>query len=127
MSGTKKELTDQQQTFLNALYASKGNIRAAMDEAGYAKSTGVHYIINALKDEILEVAKRVVAAHAVEAAFGAVDVMNNSAQLGAANKLKAAEALMTRAGVQKNEDTITSDVKHIVILPAKRYKIVEEE
>ena len=50
-----KKLTDKQEAFLEALCGeAKGNIRGAMNIAGYSENTKVSEIVSSLKDEIVE-------------------------------------------------------------------------
>ena len=50
-----KKLTEKQEAFLEALCGeAKGNIRGAMNIAGYSENTKVSEIVSSLKDEIVE-------------------------------------------------------------------------
>ena len=47
MSTTEKEITDKQSDFLEALLGeARGNIRAAMDIAGYSKMTKTSEVVS---------------------------------------------------------------------------------
>ena len=57
MSTTEKEITDKQSDFLEALLGeARGNIRAAMDIAGYSKMTKTSEVVSSLREEITECA-----------------------------------------------------------------------
>ena len=57
----KRKLTEQQQTFLSTLATSaKGNINKALEIAGY-KESSYYTVINHLKDEIVDVATKILA------------------------------------------------------------------
>ena len=57
----KRELNEQQQKFLDALaHEAKGNIKQALAIAGYAE-TSQSNIVSSLKDEIVEVATKILA------------------------------------------------------------------
>ena len=50
-----KTLTPKQEDFLETLLGeARGNIRAAMDMAGYSKSTKTSEVVGPLKEEITE-------------------------------------------------------------------------
>ena len=75
MSTTEKEITDKQADFLEALLGeARGNIRAAMDIAGYSKMTKTSEVVSSLREEITERAGLMLAMNAPKAAFGIVDV-----------------------------------------------------
>ncbi len=114
-------LTEQQQLFLDALAPCEGNIRQAMDIAGFAKTTPERYILNILHEEIVEIANKMIAGNSVRAAFGITDVLQNPGASGAANKLNAAKEILDRSGVTKKSDDVSIQVGGgILILPAKR-------
>ena len=55
MNTTEKEITDKQSDFLEALLGeARGNIRAAMDIAGYSKMTKTSEVVSSLREEITE-------------------------------------------------------------------------
>ena len=56
----KKELTKMQEAFLEALCGSaRGNIREAMDIAGYSTNTRINEVVGPLRDEIVDRASMV--------------------------------------------------------------------
>lgn len=122
-----KELTEQQKAFLEALPGSGGNIRVAMDEAGYAKTTPQSQVINSLKDEILEVTKQILAANAPFAAASLVDTLSNATAPGIQHKLTAIKEILDRVGVIKEEKISVSGEGGLFILPAKKTKEPEIE
>ena len=65
-----KELTDKQRTFLSVLFSeADGDPRKAAELAGYAP-TSYPRVVQGLKDEIIERAESVLAAHSPQAALG---------------------------------------------------------
>ena len=65
-----KELTDKQKTFLSVLFSeADGDPRKAAELAGYAP-TSYPRVVQGLKDEIIERAESVLAAHSPQAALG---------------------------------------------------------
>lgn len=122
-----RELTDQQKRFLEALPGSGGNIRAAMDEAGYGKTIPQSYIIKSLHEEIIQTAKEMLAANAPYAVAGLVDAMGNSTAPGIQHKLKAITEVLDRAGVIKEERMTINSESGLFILPPKNAKVEEDE
>jgi len=123
---TSKVYTEQQQLFLDALAPCGGKIRAAMTVAGFSKDTSERYIINILHEEIVEIANKLLAASAVEAAVSLVGVLAEPERLGNAHTINASKEILDRGGVlKKSNDDLTSAAKSggILILPAKRTRI----
>jgi hypothetical protein len=116
-----KELNEKQQLFLDNLFENGGNLRQAAEDAGYnPKSTT--YLRNALADEIIERSKSLMAGHAVKAVNRLVATIDDDGSEPRAEiRLKAAEALLNRIGLGKQE-TINHNVQAVhgvVLLPPK--------
>lgn len=124
-----RELTEMQRSFLDHLFSEecRGNVRKAMDAAGYSKTTPTSVVISSLSDEISELAQRVVATESGQAVFALFDILQNPNSLGASNKLKAAREILDRAGVTKKSDDLSVKIPQggIVILPAKQAPVIE--
>ena len=105
-----RELTDKQQLFLDSLVETEGNAKQAAAIAGYS---GGHYqVLKALKNEVLELTKDVLAHNAPTAAFKLLEIMESDKPIPqASNKLTAAQSLLDRVGVSKSE---TLDINHQV-------------
>ena len=118
---TTKALTDKQAAFLEALLGeARGNIRAAMDIAGYAKTTKTSEVVAPLKEEITERAGMMLAMNAPKAAFGIVDVLDDPSALGARNSISAAREILDRTGLVKKEQVeVSGTTGGIFILPPK--------
>ncbi len=129
-----KELTNKQQLFLDSLVETQGDPKKAAAIAGYS---GGHYqVLKALKNEVLELTKDVLAHNAPKAAFKLLEIMESDKPIPQANnKLAAAQSLLDRVGVSKTE---TLDVNHqvsagIFLMPDKApieaevVEIVEED
>jgi len=116
-----KELTDKQAAFLEALLGeARGNIRLAMDMAGYSKSTKTTEVVGPLKEEITERAGMMLAMNAPKAAFGIVDVLDDPSALGARNAISAAREVLDRTGLVKKEQVeVSGNAGGIFILPPK--------
>ena len=116
-----KELTDKQAAFLEALLGeARGNIRAAMDIAGYSKTTATTEVVGPLREEITERAGMMLAINAPKAAFGIIDVLDDPSALGARNAISAAREVLDRTGLVKKEQVeVSGNAGGIFILPPK--------
>ena len=117
----KRKLTEKQQSFLNNIIETKGNLKLSAELAGYS---GNHYQVSqSLKQEIVDLASDVLAREAPLAAFKLVEVLESDKALPQANvKLQAAQTILDRVGLGKKERL---DVNHnvqggIFILPEKQ-------
>tara|TARA_B100000131_G_C18028851_1_gene577572 strand:+ start:739 stop:1161 length:423 start_codon:yes stop_codon:yes gene_type:complete len=124
----ERELTEKQQLFLDSLVETQGNAKEAAALAGYS---GGHYqVLKALKNEVLELTKDVLAHNAPKAAFKLLEIMESDKPIPQANnKLTAAQSLLDRVGVSKTE---TLDINHqvsggIFLMPEKAPIEIEAE
>ena len=119
----KRKLTEQQQTFLSTLATSaKGDINRALDIAGY-KETSYYNVINSLKDEIIDVATKILAKSAPQASQKLVEILNSDDPIPQVNaKLQAAQTLLDRVGVSKRDklDGTHTATSGIFLLPEKK-------
>ena len=121
MDAPKKSLTDKQSAFLEALLGeARGNIRAAMNIAGYSKTTATTEVVGPLKEEITERAGMMLAINAPKAAFGIIDVLDDPSAMGARNAISAAREVLDRSGLVKKEQVeVSGNAGGIFILPPK--------
>jgi len=119
---SKRKLTEQQETFLSALATTaKGDINLALQEAGY-QLTSKSKVIDSLKDEIVDVATKILAKSAPRASQKLVEILESDDPIPQVNaKLQAAQTLLDRVGVAKRDKV---DVNHkvssgIFIIPQK--------
>ena len=122
-----RELTEKQVLFLDNLFENGGNLRQAAEDAGYSgKSTT--WLRNALADEIIERSKVLMAGHAVKAVQRLVETMDDDGSIPRSEiRLKAAEALLNRVGLGKQE-TINHNVQAVhgvVLLPPKKEMTID--
>ena len=119
----KRKLTEQQQTFLSTLATSaKGDINRALDIAGY-KETSYYNVIQSLKDEIIDVATKILAKSAPQASQKLVEILNSDDPIPQVNaKLQAAQTLLDRVGVSKRDklDVTHTATSGIFLLPEKK-------
>lgn len=122
MSKKDKVYTDQQKLFLDALPAVKGDVRKAMDIAGYSPLTPERYIIEALHEEIVEIANKMLAANAVKASMALVEVLDDKGnKQGHSNMTNAAKQILDRAGVVAKDSSVSIKVGgDLFFLPAKK-------
>ena len=117
-----KELTEQQENFLSALFGkAEGSPKKAGEIAGYAPSS-YPKVIKALKDEILERAEYSLALNSAKAVKGLVDALDEDGKTPGVNiRMEAAKQILDRVGlVKKDKIEMTGQVAHgIFILPAK--------
>jgi len=122
----KRTLTEQQQKFLDALaHEAKGNIKQALVIAGYSE-TSQSNVVDSLKDEIVDVATKILAKSAPMASQKLVEILMSDdpiPQVGA--KLQAAQTLLDRVGVAKRDklDVTHTAASGIFILPNKEQLI----
>jgi len=126
----KRKLTEQQETFLSALSTTaKGDINLALQEAGY-QLTSKSKVIDSLKDEIVDVATKILAKSAPRASQKLVEILESDDPIPQVNaKLQAAQTWLDRVGVAKRDklDVTHSSDSGIFILPQKKPTIDAEE
>jgi len=122
MTELTKEYSEKQQAFLDCLMGeAQGNIRTAMNLAGYASSTKASEVVTPLKDEIVEQASMMLAMNAPKAAHGIINVLEDPGSLGARNAISAAREVLDRSGLVKKEQIEVSNTGGgIFILPPKQ-------
>ena len=117
-----KELTKQQEQFLEALFGeAKGNPKQAGEIAGYSASSYTK-VVKALKDEILERAEYSLAFNSAKAVKGLVNALDDDGTTpGASIRMEASKQILDRVGIVKREKVdINAQVAHgIFILPPK--------
>ncbi len=125
----KKELTEKQEAFLEALCSdARGNIREAMNMAGYSSNTRVNEVVGPLRDEIVDRASMVLAMNAPKATYSMVDVLNDPGAMGARNAVAAATQILDRTGLIKKEKIeIKGPEGGVFILPPKMATPTDDE
>ena len=117
----ERNLTENQQQFLNHLVETGGDFKKSAELAGYS---GNHYqVLRSLREEVVDLASDVLAREAPTAAFKIIEVMKSDKPVPQANnKLQAAQTILDRVGVSKTDRL---EVNHhaaggIFILPEKK-------
>ena len=123
----KRDLTPQQETFLELLFENGGQVTAAAIDAGYSRGSAA-WLKSTLSDEIIERTKQVLATNALKAANRVISTIDNPApERGDELRLKAAESLLNRVGVAKQEQinhNVTA-VHGVVLLPPKKEVVID--
>lgn len=123
----KPALTDKQETFLDALFENGGNLTAAAEVAGYSKGS-VAWLRDRLADEIVERTRSLLAGHSLKAANKIASLVDNpDIERGDDLRMKAAESILNRVGLGKQETmnhNVTA-VHGVVLLPPKKEVVID--
>ena len=118
----EKELTEQQEKFLSGLFGeAQGSPQKAGELAGYHPSTWPK-VVKALRNEIIEQAENVLAAHSPKAVMSMTNALDADGSIPQANiRMEAAKQILDRVGIAKREklDIEARIQQGIFILPAK--------
>ena len=119
-----RKLTDQQETFLSTLIDNGGQVKEAMEIAGYHSGSRSN-LINSVKHEIIERTRQHLASSSVQAANRLIEGLDADGTIPSSQmevRLRAANDILDRTGVSKRQEIATeSRVIHgIVLLPAKK-------
>ena len=123
----KKELTPQQAQFLELLFENGGQVTAAAVDAGYSRGSAA-WLKSTLADEIIERTTPILATNAMKAANREISTIDNPApERGDDLRLKAAESLLNRVGVAKQEQinhNVTA-MHGVVLLPPNKEGVID--
>ena len=125
----KRELSDQQQAFLTALFENGGNFSRACEVSGYAQGS-IGHLKESLADEIIEGARNILAGGALKAANKLVRTIDApEIERGDNIRLQAAESLLNRVGLGKQEthNVNVQAVHGVVLLPPKKEMVVDTQ
>jgi hypothetical protein len=124
----KRELSDQQKAFLDALFENGGNFSRACEVAGYSAGS-IGHLKESLADEIIERSRSILAGGAIKAANKLVATIDaDEIQRGDNVRLQAAESLLNRVGLGKQEthNHNVQAVHGVVLLPPKQEMVVDD-
>lgn len=114
---------------MELLFENGGQVTAAAIDAGYSRGSAA-WLKSTLADEIIERTKSVLATNAYKAANRLIQTIDNPApERGDDLRLKAAESLLNRVGVAKQEQinhNVTA-VHGVVLLPPKKEVVIDAE
>ena len=116
------KITDKEEQFLSNLFKNGGSVTAAATDAGYSAGS-VTWLRNKLADEIIKRSKNLLATASVKATNKLIEMINTPEVVrGDDIRLKAAESLLNRVGLGK-EETHNHNVQAlhgVVLLPPKK-------
>ena len=116
-----RQLTEQQQKFLNVLFdEAAGNVAAAKKLAGYSDSTSTTQVVNSLKEEILDATQLYMSRNAPRAAVAMVGALMDPTELGIRDKMQAAKELLDRTGLVKTEKMQVEAKGGVMLMPPKQ-------
>ena len=122
MPTQKRNLTESQEKFLNALFGeARGNPKKAGELAGYSEHSYPKVLRN-LKQEIVSRAENYLATHSAKAATKMVDMLDEDGTTPHANiRMEAAKQILDRIGIAKKEkvDINVKAMHGLFILPSK--------
>lgn len=120
-------LTEKENLFLDLLFDEyKGDVRKAMEAAGYPKSHPTNILTKKLSKEIAERSKNYLIVSSGKAAISLVGVLDDPTALGAKQVIAASKEILDRAGVYKEEGPKVIEQRNMFILPAKEVKEIKD-
>ena len=117
----EREITPKEEQFLTNLFENGGNITDAAVKAGYSKGSTT-WLRNNLADEIIRRTQNVLSMNAYKAASRLVTTIDNPVpERGDDLRFRAAESLLNRVGLGKQETTNVNvqAIHGVVLLPPK--------
>ena len=124
---SQREISEQQENFLTNLFENGGNVTDAALTAGYSKGS-VTWLRTSLADEIINRTKNILSMNAFKAATRLVSTIDNPVpERGDDLRFRAAESLLNRVGLGKQETTNLNvqAVHGIVLLPPKKEVVID--
>ena len=113
-------LTLKDKHFLDVLFdRCQGDIRRAMDEAGFPKSRPISEITSRLKKHIKDRSRDYLIANSGRAVVSLVEILNDPIKPGVKNIVPAAKEILDRAGIFKEEAPQIIEHRNMFILPPK--------
>lgn len=121
-------LTHKEATFLVLLFDEcAGNVRMAMDMAGYPKGTPQSHVTKKLQKHIQERTKEYIVSSTAKAAISVNSVLENPNTPGSKTLLDAAKQVLDRGGIIKEEAVQVTEIRNMFILPAKNKDEEDDE
>ena len=120
---TKKNLTDKQLLFLEALFGpAKGNYVEAKKMAGYADTVATSQVVEPLREEINIRTRNFLSENGPKAVWAMMDIMDNPTDLGNKEKMAVAKDFLDRGGFKATDKVEVSSSSPLFILPEKKSK-----
>ena len=118
------KLTLKQTVFLDALTSEEamGDLRKAMQIAGYSDNTKISHTARELRKEIKEAAETLLAMYAPKAAYALTSIIDNPDTFNARHIISASKEILDRTGlgVKSNIELDVSAPTAMFILPPKQ-------
>ncbi len=121
----KKQYTELQLAFLEALKDpdNKGDLYKCKEIAGYSRTAHIALIISGLKDEIIDIAKDMLAASAVKASVAIIEGLDDPTALGIKDRANNAQAILDRVGIIRGERIqVDNAPNRIALLPRRDHE-----
>lgn len=119
-----EKLNTKQTAFIDALLSedAMGDLRTAMQMAGYSEKTKVAYLAKELRKEIREATETLLAMYAPKAAFALVSILDNPDTFNARHIIAASKEILDRTGLGAKAQMEVEVSAHnpIFILPPKK-------
>lgn len=114
-------LTLRERNFLDLLYDEHGgDIRGAMDAAGYHSSVPTSAVVRKLNKYIKDRAKEFLVSKTARAVIALDQILLDPTKPGSDTVIKASKEILDRGGVFKEEAIQVTEVRNMFILPAKK-------
>jgi hypothetical protein len=114
-----KQLSEQQQAFIDALMENGGIVTDAAKTAGYSKARG-YALVRELKEDIIEAAEYILAMHAPRAANTLTQGLGGGEHTPTPTAVDCAKQVLDRVGlVKKDKVEISGPAQAIFFLPPK--------
>ena len=117
-------LTSKQTLFLDVLVSedAMGDLRTAMQLAGYSDNTKVAYMARELRKEIKDAAETLLAMYAPKAAYALTSILDNPDTFNARHIISASKEILDRTGlgVKAQMEVAVNSHNPIFILPPKQ-------
>ena len=118
------KLTAKQTLFLDALVSENamGDLRTAMQLAGYSDNTKVAYMARELREEIKDATETLLAMYAPKAAYALTSILDNPDTFNARHIISASKEILDRTGlgVKSQMEVAVNSHNPIFILPPKQ-------
>ena len=116
------KLTLKQTVFLDALTSEEamGDLRKAMQIAGYSDNTKISHTARELRKEIKEAAETLLAMYAPKAAYALTSILDNPDTFNARHIISASKEILDRTGLgvkTQMEIDVTSPTAMFILLP----------
>jgi hypothetical protein len=113
--------TEKQQKIIDCLFDEdvRGDLRSAMNKAGYAEKTPLRGILDSMGEDIEKAVREFIARSGAKAAFSMTSILTNPVALGNKSIMVASKDILDRAGFAKTDKIEITTESPLFILPPK--------